>query len=430
LTDNNTSKDTGTEENKPSNTTDEKFPSNAALKIKEFRNYTLARSLITIAAQMQAVIVGWQVYELTKDPFSLGLIGLAEAIPSILVSLYAGNITDLHDRKKILQSAFSLMLFCSFSLFLISTQSISFLETNMVVSIYSVIFISGIARGFSGPAAFAFMPQLVPKKILPNAITWNTSAWQIGAVTGPALGGFAYGFFGVKFSYLSVVMITVIPLLLLTTIKNKPVPVAAEIQNLKERLTAGLKFVFRNKIILGALSLDMFAVLFGGAVALLTIFAADIFFVGPEGLGVLRASPSFGAVAMGLLMTRFSPNARAGRNMLVSVAGFGISILIFAISKNFYLSIFALVMSGGFDIVSVIIRANIVQLMTPDNMKGRVSAVNLIFIGSSNEIGAFESGLAAKIIGVSPSVIFGGGMTLLIAGIVSIASPKLRKLKL
>jgi MFS family permease len=379
---------------------------------------------------MQAVIVGWQVYELTKDPFSLGLIGLAEAIPSILVSLYAGSFTDMHDRKKILQSAFALMLFCSFSLFIISTESISLLIDNKIIAIYSVIFISGIARGFSGPAAFAFMPQLVPKSILPNAITWNTSAWQIGAVTGPAIGGFAYGFFGVQYSYFSVVMISIIPLILLMTIKNKPVPIAGEIQNLKERLTAGLKFVFNNKIILGALSLDMFAVLFGGAVALLPIFAADILFVGPEGLGVLRAAPSLGAVAMGLLMTRFSPNSNAGRNLLVSVAGFGISILIFAVSKNFYLSLFALVMSGGFDIVSVIIRANIVQLMTPDNMKGRVSAVNLIFIGSSNEIGAFESGLAAKILGVIPSVIFGGGMTLLITGFVSIVSPNLRKLKL
>ncbi|MFZ1461115.1 MAG: MFS transporter [Ignavibacteria bacterium] len=402
----------------------------AALRFWEFRNFTIARLCITIASQMQAVIVGWQIYEITKDPFSLGLIGLAEAIPSISVLLFAGHITDISDRKKIVLYSVLLMSFCSLMLLLITSDLIHSLSTNKLILIYSVIFLSGIGRGFSAPSFFAFVSQLVPKEILPNAITWNTTTWQTGAVTGPAIGGLLYGFIGATNTFITIVIFWIISVFMILPIKNKPVPVIIGIQSLKEKLTAGLKFVFERKIVLGAISLDLFAVLFGGAVALLPIFAGEILFAGPEGLGILRAAPSIGAVIMAVTMTRRPFTKNAGKNLIISVFGFGLCIILFAISKNFYLSLIILALSGAFDSVSVVIRATIIQLMTPDNMKGRVSAVNSIFIGSSNEIGAFESGVAAKLLGTVPSVIFGGVMTILIVTVVTFAFPKLRRLKL
>ncbi|MEO6695136.1 MAG: MFS transporter [Ignavibacteria bacterium] len=408
----------------------QKPDSYAALKFPEFRNFTLARLFITIGTQIQAVIVGWQIYEITKDPLSLGLIGLAEAIPSISVLLFAGHITDTNDRKKIVLYSVYLMAFCSVLLLLISTDSINIFTMNKVPAMYAAIFLSGIGRGFSAPSFFAFVSQLVPKEVLPNAITWNTTTWQTGAVTGPAIGGLLYGFIGPSNTYLTIVVFWFIAIILIFQIKKKPVPVILGIQSLKEKLTAGLKFVFKRKILLGAISLDLFAVLFGGAVALLPIFAAEILFAGPQGLGVLRAAPSIGAVIMAIYMTRTPFTKNAGRNLLISIFGFGICIIIFALSKNFFLSIAVLALSGGFDSVSVVIRATIIQMMTPDNMKGRVSAVNSIFIGSSNEIGGFESGVAAKLLGTVPSVIFGGIMTLLIVTFVTIFSPRLRNLKL
>ncbi len=402
----------------------------AALRFWEFRNFTIARLCITIASQMQAVIVGWQIYEITKDPFSLGLIGLAEAIPSISVLLFAGHITDISNRKKIVLYSVLLMSFCSAMLLLITSDLIHSLSSAKLVLIYSVIFLSGIGRGFSAPSFFAFVSQLVPKETLPNAITWNTTTWQTGAVTGPAIGGLLYGFIGATNTYITIVIFWIISVLLIIPIRDKPIPEIIGIQTLKEKLTAGLKFVFERKIVLGAISLDLFAVLFGGAVALLPIFAGEILFAGPEGLGILRAAPSIGAVIMAVTMTRRPFTKNAGKNLIISVFGFGICIIIFALSKNFYLSLVILALSGAFDSVSVVIRATIIQLMTPDNMKGRVSAVNSIFIGSSNEIGAFESGVAAKLLGTVPSVIFGGVMTILVVTFVTIFFPKLRRLKL
>lgn len=402
----------------------------AALRFWEFRNFTIARLCITIASQMQAVIVGWQIYEITKDPFSLGLIGLAEAIPSISVLLFAGHITDISDRKKIVLYSVLLMSFCSLMLLLITSDLIHSLSANKLILIYSVIFLSGIGRGFSAPSFFAFVSQLVPKETLPNAITWNTTTWQTGAVTGPAIGGLLYGFIGATNTFITIVIFWIISVFMILPIKNKPVPVIIGIQSLKEKLTAGLKFVFERKIVLGAISLDLFAVLFGGAVALLPIFAGEILFAGPEGLGMLRAAPSIGAVIMAITMTRRPFTKNAGKNLIISVFGFGLCIICFGLSKNFYLSLIILALSGAFDSVSVVIRATIIQLMTPDNMKGRVSAVNSIFIGSSNEIGAFESGVAAKLLGTVPSVIFGGVMTILIVTVVTFAFPKLRRLKL
>lgn len=379
---------------------------------------------------MQAVIVGWQVYQLTKDPFSLGLIGLAEAVPSILTALISGHIVDISDRKKILFSSFLLMFFCSASLLFISTDLLMEQVHYKVIAIYSVIFISGIARGFAMPSSFALLGQIIPKELYPNAISWNTSTWQVGAVAGPAIGGLLYGFLGVTASYTSVVVMALVAIVLITFITKKPIPEITGEYSLKERLSAGIKFVFSNKIILSAMSLDMFAVLFGGAVAMLPVYAGDILSVGAKGLGMLRAAPSVGAVIMALFLAHKPPTDKAGRNLLICVAGFGACIIIFGISHSFILSLIILALSGMFDSVSVVIRQTIIQLKTPENMKGRVSAVNSIFIGSSNEIGAFESGLAAKLMGVVPSVIFGGTMTLITVIIVAFSSKSLRKLKL
>lgn len=407
-----------------------KHDSYSALRISEFRNFVIARFFLTIAMLMQAVIVGWQVYELTKDPLSLGLIGLAEVIPAITVSFFAGHIVDTSVRKHVLLFAYSLMLFCAFFLFFISADTIVLLSENKVTAIYAVIFISGIARGFSMPSAFAFWAQLIPQNIFTNAVTWNTSTWQLGAVMGPAIAGFVYAMAGFSYSYLIITVLIFLAVFLLLFIKKRPKPDVMIQSSLVERLTAGLKFVFKKKIILSAISLDMFAVLFGGATALLPIFSAEILFTGPEGLGMLRAAPAVGALLMAVFLTRRPPKKHAGINLLSCVFGFGLSMIVFAVSKNFYLSLLALALSGGFDAVSVVIRSTIIQLMTPDNMKGRVSAVNSIFIGSSNEIGAFESGVTAKLMGVVPSVILGGLMTLVVVFIVWFFSPKLRKLSL
>lgn len=418
------------------NTNKEDFQGNtnhdpySALRILEFRNFILARFFLTIASLIQAVIVGWQVYELTKDPLSLGLVGLAEVIPSIAVSLFAGHIVDTSVRKHVLMFAYSLMFFCSISLFFISTDTVTFFTANKVTAIYGAIFISGIARGFSMPSAFAFWSQLIPQKIFANAVTWNTSSWQLGAVSGPAIAGFVFALLGYSLTYLLVGIITLSAIILLSLIKKRPKPEVIEQSSLFERLTAGVKFVYKNKIILNAITLDLFAVLFGGATALLPIFSAEILFVGPQGLGMLRAAPSVGALIMAVSLTRRPPTRHAGKILLMCVFGFGVSMLVFAVSKSFSLSLFALAIGGAFDAVSVVIRSTIMQLMTPDNMKGRVSAVNSIFVGSSNEIGAFESGVAAKIMGVVPSVIFGGVMTLIVVFIVWYFSPKLRKLSL
>lgn len=383
-----------------------------------------------LATQMQAVIVGWQIYEITKDPFSLGLIGLAEAIPSISVSLYAGHIVDRSDRKKIILFASIIMLICSVSLLIISANISPELISNKIYLIYGIIFLSGIGRGFLSPANFAFLAQLIPKELFPKAISWSTTNWQIGVVAGPAIGGLLYGYFGIITSYSADVLLTALSIFFILMIKKKPLPEFSEEESIKESISKGVKFVFNNKFILNTITLDLFAVLFGGAVALLPVFAAEILNVGPEGLGALRAAPAVGAVIIGLIMTRKPLTHNAGRNLIITVTGFGLSMILFGISTNFYLSLFALGLSGAFDQVSVVIRALIVQLETPEHLKGRVSSVESIFIGSSNEIGAFESGLAAKLMGTVSSVIFGGCMTLVVVVLIALKYPKLRKLKL
>ncbi|MCI0751187.1 MAG: MFS transporter [Flammeovirgaceae bacterium] len=401
----------------------------AALRIKDFRIFVSARFCITVAINMQAVIVGWQVYEITRDPLSLGLIGLAEAIPSIAVSLYAGHVADVVQRKKIILITVSTLVLCSACLLFFTIEPTNFILAYGAFPIYVVIFFSGIARGFLTPAVFSYMPQLIPRDLYNNAITWNSTFWQTALIGGPALGGFLYGFFGIQTAYTADVTLIVIGLVLMILVSYKPLPAASEEQGTVEKIKAGLRFVFSNKIILGAISLDLFAVLFGGAVALLPIFVSEILKSGPEGLGILRSAPSIGALLVAVTIAHNPITRNMGRKLLWCVGGFGLCMIAFALSKNFWLSLGLLMASGGFDGVSVIIRSTILQTLTPENMKGRVSAVNNIFVGSSNEIGMFESGLAAKLLGLIPSVIFGGCMTLLVVGVTAWKGKELRRLQ-
>ncbi|MFM9839212.1 MAG: MFS transporter [Cyclobacteriaceae bacterium] len=400
----------------------------AALHVRDFRFFVLSRLFVTLAIMVQAVVVGWQVYEITKDPLSLGLIGLAEAIPAITVSLYAGHLADVVERKKIILVCVFTLVLCSMALLYFTMDVGAFILANGALPIYAIIFVSGIARGFLSPANFSFMPQLIDRDLYQNAIVWNSTLWEGAAVGGPIIGGLVYGFFGITAAYSADVALVIAGLVCYALIPNRPLPPISEEQGIFEKIKAGIKFVFKNQIVLSAISLDLFAVLFGGAVALLPIFADEILHVGKEGLGFLRSAQGIGAVIMAVYITRNPIKKNMGKILLWCVAGFGLCMIGFGVSKLFWLSMALLILSGMFDCVSVIVRSTLIHTLTPENMKGRVSAVNSIFIGSSNEIGSFESGVAAKLLGVVPSVIFGGLMTLGVVGITGWKAEKLRGL--
>ncbi len=400
----------------------------AALQVRDFRFFVFARLFITLAIMIQAVVVGWQVYEITKDALSLGLIGLAEAIPAITVSLYAGHLADVVERKKIIVVCVSTLVLCSIALLYFTTNTGAFILANGAFPIYAVIFVSGIARGFLSPATFSFMPQLISRDLYQNAIVWNSTLWEGASVGGPIIGGLVYGFFDITAAYSVDVALMLLGLTCIVLIPNRELPPVSEEQSIFAKIKAGIQFVFKNQIILSAISLDLFAVLFGGAVALLPIFADDILHVGKEGLGFLRSAQGIGAVLMAVYITRNPIRKNIGKILLWCVAGFGVCMIGFGLSTLFWLSMGLLILSGMFDCVSVIVRSTLIHTLTPENMKGRVSAVNSIFIGSSNEIGSFESGVAARLLGVVPSVIFGGLMTLGVVGITSLKADKLRAL--
>ena len=402
----------------------------AVLRIKDFRIFLIARFMFTFGIQMQAVIVGWQVYEITKDPFALGLIGISEAIPFISIALFAGYVADIVNRKLLIVAANFIYLLCAFTLFLFVFKFNYLFHSGHAFPLYAVIFITGIARGFIYPAQAAIMAQLVPRELYANSTTWNSTFWHIATVSGPAIGGLIYGFAGITYAYATVVFFVFISLILFIIIRKHPMPAQLKKAGLFDNLTAGIRFVFQKQILLSAISLDMFAVLFGGAVAMLPVFAAEVLHTGPQGLGFLRAAPAAGAVIMALILAHVPIQQNAGKKLLFAVGGFGICMILFALSGNFYLSLAILVLSGMCDNVSVIIRGTITQLFTPDEMRGRVASVNSVFIGSSNEIGSFESGLAARLMGLIPSVIFGGFMTLAVVGSTARFAPKLRKLNL
>ncbi|WP_445710354.1 MFS transporter [Flavobacterium sp.] len=404
----------------------------AALRFKEFRFFLSMRFAMVFAWAMQFIIIEWEVYSLTKDAIYLGLIGLMEIIPAVLMALFAGHIVDQNEKKGLLVKCLIGFSFISLGLFLITVPSIknTLTTSNILLVIYILVFLGGLVRAFIGPTVFSLLSLIVPKKHYPNAATWSSSTWQMGSMFGPALAGISIGIIGVHWSLCIVFGFTIFALLGLSQISKKPIlnPKIGEpvMQSLKE----GITFVFKNKTILGAISLDMFAVLFGGAVALLPIFAQDILKVGSEGFGILRAAPAVGSIITMIIAAYFSLNKNAGVKLLTAIFIFGICIIVFGISEIFWISVIALFLSGVADGVSVVIRNTILQLHTPDNMRGRVSSVNSIFVGSSNELGAFESGVTAKLMGAVNAVIFGGCMTIGTVITTAFISPSFRKLDL
>ena len=405
----------------------------AALRIPDFRRLISARIAYTVATRVQGLVVSWQIFRLTNDPLALGLIGLSEAIPSIVVSLYAGHVADTVRRKRIIVASVTVLLLCAVALAgLASPAGIGLLARDSLYTLplYAVIFLSGIARGFLGPALFSFMPQLLPtRERLANAITWNSTTYQVASVLGPAVGGYLVAHLGVAASYGVAAGLLGLALLQFFTIASRPLPpVEGAKLPLGESVLSGLRFIWRNQLILAALSLDLFAVLFGGAVALLPVFAVDILKVGAAGLGQLEAAPAIGSVLMAAFLTYFPLQRHAGRKLLWAVAGFGLATIGFALSTTIWLSLLLLFLTGVFDSVSVIVRQTLVHTFTPEYMKGRVSAVNNIFIGSSNEIGAFESGAAARLMSTVASVVFGGSMTIVVVGITAWRARQLRTL--
>jgi len=404
----------------------------AALRYWEFNIFLIVRFAMVFAWSMQFVVIEWEVYSITKNPLSLGIIGLMEVIPAVSLALFAGHIVDQKEKKGLLVKCILGFSVISLGLFLLTwPRIIEGVSTHIILyAIYFLVFLGGIVRSFLGPTIFSLFSLIIPKKIYPNAATWSSSVWQMGAVLGPAIAGFTINWMGVHWSMCLIFGFSLMALIFLSRIPKKPIlnPKIGEpvFQSLKE----GIKFVFNTKIILGAISLDMIAVLFGGAVALLPIYAQDILKVGPEGFGILRAAPAVGALITMFTSAYFPLNKNAGMKLLAAIFGFGLCIIVFGLSTWFWLSVMALFLSGVTDGISMIIRQTILQLKTPDHMRGRVASVNSMFVGSSNELGAFESGLTAKWMGTVTAVVFGGTMTLLTAVTTGIALPSFRKLDL
>ncbi|MES2241082.1 MAG: MFS transporter [Bacteroidota bacterium] len=404
----------------------------AALRYKEFNTFLFLRFAMVFAWSMQFIVIEWQVYSITKDALSLGIIGLMEVIPAVSLALFAGHIVDQKEKKGLLMKCIFAFSVISFGLFLLTWPTVveGFSKYIILYAIYFLVFLGGLVRAFLGPTIFSLLSLIVPKKVYPNAATWSSTVWQIGSVVGPAVAGFSITLMGVHWSLCLVFACSIMALLALSQISEKPILNPKIGEPVMQSLSEGIKFVFNNKTVLGAITLDMVAVLFGGAVALLPIFAQDILKVGPEGFGFLRAAPAVGAF-MTMLVTAYVPLSKnAGIKLLAAIFGFGVCIIVFGLSTFFWVSLFALFFSGVFDGISVVIRQTILQIKTPDNMRGRVSAVNSMFVGSSNELGAFESGLTARLMGTVTAVVFGGSMTLLVVLTTGIISPSFRKLDL
>jgi MFS family permease len=394
-----------------------------------FRRLLTYRVLIVLSYQIIGVVVGWHVYELTHDKLALGLIGLAEVIPYISCALFAGYAIDHHSRR--LFGVMACVMLCFNALTLLAVAA-GFIVTAPITWIYISIALNGFARAFFAPTYNALFALILPREQYARAAGIGSAAFQAGLVIGPALGGLIVGFISKSAAYGVAAVLTLISAAALLSLRVKEPPPAASAPIFKS-IGEGLRFVAGNQILLGAQALDMFAVLFGGAVAMLPAFIDDVFHLGPEALGLLRAAPAIGCIATGICLARRPLDKHAGRWLLIAVAGFGLCIIGFALSAhflNFWLAAVMLLLSGTCDGVSVVLRSTIMQLMTPDIMRGRVAAINGIFIGSSNELGQFESGVAARFMGLIPSVIFGGMMTLGIVGTTAKLAPKLRRLHL
>ncbi|KFB01326.1 MFS transporter [Mangrovimonas yunxiaonensis] len=404
----------------------------AALRFKEFNMFLLVRFLLVFGWSMQFIVIEWEVYTLTKDPLALGIIGLMEIIPAFTMALFAGHIVDQREKRNLLALCIAAFSLISLGLFLLTWDKVvaGWTTTSVLYGIYALVFFGGFLRAFFGPTIFSLIALIVPKKVYPNAATWSTSTWKAAAVLGALFGGFFIHWMGVPKTLCVIFIMVMMSLGLIFLIKKKPILNPNRGEPIKQSLKKGVKFVFSNKAILGALTLDMIAVLFGGTVALLSVFAQDILKVGSQGFGILNASISLGSIVSMFLTTYMPVSKHAGKKLLGSIFVFGLCIIAFGLSSVFWISVVALFLSGAADGISMVIRQTILQLKTPDEMRGRVSSVNSMFVGSSNELGAFESGLAAKLIGPARAVVFGGIMTLITVTIIGKRNKVLRTLDL
>src|SRR5271166_4136326 len=406
---------------------DPRLAGRVAFTYPNFVSYTLARFFIVVSLEMESVAVGWQVYEITKRPLDLGYVGLAQFLPGFVLFLLAGHAADVFDRRKLLMWCYGGFALCAALLL-----GISWRAPQSVHSIYVVLVLLGVFRSFNFPVSRALLPHLVPEEHFSNAVAWNASAFQIATIAGPAIGGIAYALFhGPEGLYAMAVIVSLLSAIL--TLRMHPLPTSPEKEGAaKEPVSlrtvfAGFRFIWEKKLILGSISLDMFAVLLGGAVALLPVYARTILHTGPWGLGLLRSAPGVGAALMAIVVAHRPIRRRAGVTMLFAVAGFGVMTILFGISHSLIFSLVALFLTGAADMVSVIIRATLVQVATPDEMRGRVNAVDMLFIGVSNELGEFESGLTAQWFGTVPAVIIGGVGTLVVIATWAWLFPELRK---
>jgi MFS family permease len=403
-------------------TLEPKLSGTIAFSHPDFALYEAARFFIVTSLEMQSVAVGWQVYDITRRPLDLGLIGLAQFLPGLLLFLVSGHAADRFDRRRVVT-----VCYCGFALCSALLLTIAWRGIRSVHLIYAVVVLLGVVRAFNAPVSRALLPQLVPEGHFPNAVAWNATIFRAATILGPSIGGFLYAISRGP----SVVYATAVATGIAAITSTLRIKLRAQVRS-REPITwntvlAGFRYIWSHQLVLGSISLDMFAVLLGGAVALLPVYASEILKTGPWGLGLLRSAPGVGAAAMAILLAHRPLRRRAGLTMLVCVAGFGVCTIIFGLSRSLMLSLAALLLVGASDMVSVIVRAILVQLATPDEMRGRVNAVDMIFIGVSNELGEFESGLTAHWFGTVPAVVLGGVGTLVVIGIWAWAFPELRK---
>ncbi len=400
------------------------------LKNNEFRFFISSRFLVVFALFMQNTVLSYEVYKITGDALSLGLIGLAEVIPAIGGAFFAGHFVDKNEKRKLYFLCVIEYIFLALFFYAINILKFDFLHPSLVVKlIYAGMFINGFIRSFIGPTSFTLLPLIVKKENLAIAVTWSSTAWLLGSVLGPLLGGLILAYFGLKISLLVIIITMCLVFCCIFFLEKRPVIEQKSISFINS-LKEGFNFVFKTEIILAVLSLDLFAVLFGGAEALLPVFAKDILNGGEVAYGWLRAAHGMGSILFLVILAYYPLKKRVGEKLLISVFGFGLCIIAFGLSGNVYLSFFILLIAGMFDAVSVVIRGSILQIKTPEALKGRVASVNTMFVSSSNELGAFESGFMAKMMGTIPSVVFGGLMTLMIVIFVNFKIPNLKKIKL
>ncbi|HVZ56761.1 MAG TPA: MFS transporter [Chitinophagaceae bacterium] len=403
----------------------------AAVRIPEYRSFIIGRFLFIMGLRMMSTLVGWWIYELTNAPFAIGLIGLSEVIPAVSFALYAGHVIDLSEKKRMLLTGILLYFVCATLLLALSRIHAANpgIHYRVAIGVYAVIFCTGVIRAFTGPTFNVLVASIVPKKHLPNAITWSQGTWLSASVTGHAVGGFLIAGLGNTGTLVTISLLMLTSWIVMLRLQRRPPLTERGEKKTWESVKEGLRFVIRTKEVLAAMSLDLFAVLFGGAVAMVPVYARDILQVGPRGFGWLNAASDIGSILIVITLTLFPMRQRQGKKLLFAVAGFGACIITFALSRHFLLSFAALMVGGMLDGISVVVRGTILQLKTPDAIRGRVLSVNSMFISSSNEFGQFESGLAAKLMGVVPSVIFGGSMTLLVVLFTWFKAPALRKLE-